>query len=50
METTKKHTIEVERELIAECFALLGVATFSNEALDEKRKVSRDRIVELFNK
>jgi len=39
--------LEVERELLAECFALLGVAHFTDEMLSGKRQDARDKLIKI---
>lgn len=39
--------LEVDRELLAECFALLGVAHFTDEMLSGKRQDARDNLIKI---
>jgi hypothetical protein len=39
--------IEVDKELLIECFALLGVARFDADGLDSKRQDTRNKLIEL---
>lgn len=45
-----ENIIKVDRDLLLECFSLLGVADFKSKDLIGKRQDARDKLISILNK